>query len=529
MPLTGVRFEEYDRIRQWVTEYQPLGPIDAARIDDLFVANILFDEQNRLYNNQKRRPIFIIGRRGSGKTAFLKHTSDKGEYDIVISADMARLFDEIILSIDGIIKNNGYIFVEKIAEMWEAVFYASISKEIALLDKGDQSKFKGFVQRIGADANLGGDGFINRVVGLIAKKSPDKDASLLAEIVLEIFGKKDISELKRQVCDYVAENNIKAIILIDTLEQYDGSIKNFPEAISGLVKASNGFNNSRSKPEIRFCIPTERYEYFRDSASNVAKDFANNLMLHWHVTEILSIIAHRILIHLHLYDWDDSRIRERYSDFDFRDKKKLKWFFSTIMPQTIVNRVGHEEPTLSYIMRHTQMLPRQAIQIFESIILSNQQSGRHITEISDTAIIDGISNIEDTLWRDVCNAYKYKFNWIQEAAEAAIADLPVEFSDSELHILYNEKGFKKSGIEYNVFKKSLLEVGCIGLKIRDGEIYTESIFEYSLPGIIMPRRDSKFTLHPMFCGGFKTLQLQEAGIKRVILPHGASPDSRDNR
>lgn len=49
------------------------------------------------------------------------------------------------------------------------------------------------------------------------------------------------------------------------------------------------------------------------------------------------------------------------------------------MPKTIKNVYGHEEETLTYIMGHTQLLPRHVINIFNKIAMISFSGAHEIT------------------------------------------------------------------------------------------------------------------------------------------------------
>ncbi len=53
--------------------------------------------------------------------------------------------------------------------------------------------------------------------------------------------------------------------------------------------------------------------------------------------------------------------------------------FNEFFPDTVVNQIGFEEPTIAYILRHTQLLPRQLLLILNEA-LSTGDRGRRLGE-----------------------------------------------------------------------------------------------------------------------------------------------------
>jgi hypothetical protein len=68
----------YDTIRPYITKDEPFGPIDSVDIDpkDTDVMNRLFERHNWIYKNLHQRPSIIMGRKGAGKTYYLRIPGD---------------------------------------------------------------------------------------------------------------------------------------------------------------------------------------------------------------------------------------------------------------------------------------------------------------------------------------------------------------------------------------------------------------------------------------------------------------------
>ena len=75
-----------DLLRKYVGHGKVFGPTDAERIevDDKLVLRKFFDPQNKICNAIKLNPSIVIGRRGSGKTAYLHSVFLNPDYDIIL-------------------------------------------------------------------------------------------------------------------------------------------------------------------------------------------------------------------------------------------------------------------------------------------------------------------------------------------------------------------------------------------------------------------------------------------------------------
>ena len=70
-------------VGHYITRDEPFGPIDSGDIDssDAKALLMLFDKHNWIYKNLRSRPSIIIGRRGSGKTHYLRSVIFDNQYD----------------------------------------------------------------------------------------------------------------------------------------------------------------------------------------------------------------------------------------------------------------------------------------------------------------------------------------------------------------------------------------------------------------------------------------------------------------
>ena len=60
--------------KPYITKDEPYGPIDSIDIDshDVKAIKLLFETHNWIYKNLRNRPSIIMGRRGAGKTHYLR-------------------------------------------------------------------------------------------------------------------------------------------------------------------------------------------------------------------------------------------------------------------------------------------------------------------------------------------------------------------------------------------------------------------------------------------------------------------------
>ena len=84
-------------IRPYITKDEPFGPIDSVDIDsqDVKAIKLLFEQHNWIYKNLRNRPSIIMGRRGAGKTHYLRSVFfDKG-YDFYTEIRTPRILSHM--------------------------------------------------------------------------------------------------------------------------------------------------------------------------------------------------------------------------------------------------------------------------------------------------------------------------------------------------------------------------------------------------------------------------------------------------
>jgi Cdc6-like AAA superfamily ATPase len=502
------------------------------------VSDVLFEKQNKIYKKITDRPSIIIGRRGSGKTAFLKSLLYGNEYKVAVEIKTYKAFSQIVRSVQSSIKQDGFVFAEDVAEYWEMLLWGAILSELSnkYPDIIGKHKFmSAFLERMKIRKGMAPQEVIHSIIRSIAAKAKNNTLAIAADVFVKLIDEdmSSIEDVKEQVQSILKEKNTKAVILLDSLDNYRLDVEAVKETLAGLLMCVGSFNVVKNRPEIRFCLPSELFHVFASLSENRVKDFSQKLVMHWHAGELLSIAAHRYKIYLDLYDGGDKDIVEFIGKLDVHDRGDAIRLFESIMPDYIKNKVGKLEKPIPYILRHTQLLPRHLLRYLTAIFKINEKmSTGDCTNIMPEAITEGVALLEGELWKEVCSAFSYKYPDAKAICKEIVPELPLAFSDGELHskyIYHAKKYFKPKGLGYKEFKRMMIEIGCIGAVIDKSDIYINGIFEYTMPESLQPSLKNELCLHPMFCGGIKTEALSEGEVERVVYPYGADHEAKDYR
>ncbi|SDX74585.1 hypothetical protein SAMN05444336_109100 [Albimonas donghaensis] len=515
-------------MREYVFRNQLVGPTDADIISDPEARRILFDFHDRLYKQKDSSPSYVVGRRGSGKTAYLSYIEGFGKYDICINIDKWKVFKEVgEISSQG----GGTVFVEEMDDYWDSVLFTIILSELRRryprLISRDQF-LENYFGELGVERANSATSFLTRLIRrLNGRYASGSSGGMLSALFGELFNEFDEPgrELRQRVESLCRDNEIRVVILIDSLESYKVDDERVSDGIKGFLKSVGKFNTRRNRPEVRCCIPSELYYNFLALSTNAGKDFNPPLFLHWKSSEILSVVAHRMCIHMRLYN-DGSSVRNReLLGLNLDSRQGLQRFFEKVFPEMVTNETGDLERPEIFILRHTQMLPRQALKIFHSVIRENYSETGEYAYIQPRHVLDGTYKIVNELATSVCTAFRASYPGAWKVCRDVVPRLGYTFKLDELEVIYRRHLRGRPGISEKVteldFARMLIELGCIGVQQNVSDRYQVAQFEYNSRGELMPRGTDTLCVHPMFRGPNGDRKSDEA--LKSVYPVGVDP------
>ncbi|MFM9110595.1 MAG: hypothetical protein ACKOPN_08430, partial [Prochlorococcaceae cyanobacterium] len=215
--------------------------------------------------------------------------------------------------------------------------------------------------------------------------------------------------------------------------------------------------------------------------------------------------------------------------FDISDKKGPQDFLRQFLPDHVVNGIGHPEDSLAYILRHTQLMPRQLLLILNSIFqLAYSDEVKTYPVVDATSVVVGIKHVESRLTQEVCSAFRNRYPELKAVCESVIKYLPLIFDEGILHNVFNLHGKKAFALgDFDDFKRMLVEAAVVGRVVNDvGDRYVEGMFEYTAAHKLIISTDDKLCLHPIFAEVF---HFKKSSDDRAIYPWGTDPDCDDYR
>ena len=84
----------------------------------------LFDRHNLLFRHLQDRPSIIMGRKGSGKTAYLNSVYFYGKYDHIVELGTSSALQKVVEAVQRC--TEGVAFAETVAELWEQFLWVGV-------------------------------------------------------------------------------------------------------------------------------------------------------------------------------------------------------------------------------------------------------------------------------------------------------------------------------------------------------------------------------------------------------------------
>lgn len=514
-------------IRPYITKDEPFGPIDSIDIEsnDIKAIQYLFEKHNSIYKGLRNRPSIIMGRRGAGKTHYLRSIFFDEQYDFHVEIRTPRVLSHMTQVVQRM--TNDAVFTESVAELWEIILWVSVFGEMrksSLFEWKELNLLNEYLENIGIEKNE----HVDKVLWNLADRLNSQSENISSMLVLDTLrGTNGVTfeDAKQIVLDSLEKSNKKFAILMDSLEDFQLDFESVSRSLQGLLKLVGSMNKPRDRVDIRFCLPSEVYPRFVKISSNPNKDFKRALKLQWTATELVLIGGHRLTLYLTMFY--ENFIRQIFP-LDVTKRGDALKLFHSVLPEKITNASGFQEETISYILRHTQLLPRHFLMLLNSILKSSGSTQNlKPFPVSQERIINGIRQVEGFIVSEIFVAFKLIYPTAEETCKRCLPELGHQFTMGDLHRVFTRHGKAVFGSD-NLFdfQRMLLEIGAIGRVIpgKESDVYIKGNFEYTVAHELVLSQDDELCVHPLFSGIFGG-----AKNERPVYPYGSVLDDEDYR
>ncbi|WP_043622725.1 P-loop ATPase, Sll1717 family [Nonomuraea candida] len=488
------------------TVQKPLGPIAVSDSQNVNVLKALYDTRVQLHlRSEDNPPTFIVGRRGSGKTALLLSREFNPEnLSVRLSADDA------FAGMQAVVREVGasmFLPVEGVARLWGALLWAPIAARLVTSERrpDDPGRAYQILWQETAELRKSADGSADHALDFAAARlmeHMDRAPRIISlESLLNGFrlAERPWNDVVQAARDVLAARRTPVFVLIDSLENIgdhihdDGSehTKDIRRILQGLfhLVGKAGQWTAQSPVRIQCCFPSELWPVLNRVSTNPPKDFSGRLMLRWQWRDLLRVVGMRLRIFL-----------ARHYPRELRGvgADEHERLLERVLPESLTNSRGVPEKSVPYILRHTQLLPRQVLYIFGEALHQAivETGGPHIR---DKDVVNAVAEAEAVLCPEVFSAHSFRYPHAPDVGRRIIPHLPFRFNDGFLHQMFNYAGIRKNfDLNYVEMREMLTDLGIIGQFTGETEHYLHAEFAYTLDRQMTLSPDKDYCLHPLF-------------------------------
>ena len=454
----------------------------------------------------------IVGRRGSGKTSLTKYFNFQRRYKNAHSIDVDEpvIYNNIIQKIS----DNAYVYpdmaVNDVYKIWEFLIWSIVFNEFADRDPlinraciatGQKGKTLKYIRDV--------------LSGLLAKYVDEKGRvldDLSDQLASAIF-----SKAKEKVLEFTHTEPV--IIAIDTFERYNLENMAMMAVTAALVQCASTFNIAYSHRgiHIKAFVSAEIFPHIRETIiTNPAKFIRHPLYMSWRPKDLVRLISWRFQRYLSIRG---DTVPPRDVNWDNFDDLLIKLWYP-YFGETVVNLRGREEKSFPYILRHTQMRPRQLVILCNEIARATEKAGK-FPYFRNIQIRQVVQQVEHELAAEVLNSYNLIYPRVSEIV-TALTGAPMLFQGNYLdQVAKKTSDIWTDGYSLYNFRRLVAELGIVG-KVRSKSKETgiiEADFEYAMQDRLTLSHDDECVIHPMF---YAKLQIEKNGW--IVYPF---PDHED--
>jgi hypothetical protein len=512
-----------EKLRAYVRLDQPFGPVDAADVVEPDCYAALYDWNNKIFANILKGSDVLVGRRGSGKSSLLRSFLARNFLRDEFQSESGREFrdrfhiasktlskpPDIVVEIDTpfhvhelkkyCLRESPVPPVEMLAEWWRKRLWWLVGQKIKNSTCWSEvpEKIKHFVSNDDVAAIVGNEAQLKDAL------SPDQYIS--------------------QLSLFLQNRGLRVVATFDNVEEH--KFEDVSNAVlGGLIAATGKFIGAKHHPclDVKLCLPAELFRKIEKLTFRPDKDLHKIQYLHWNAAELLHLAARRLTVYLSLWNPDEYDL---IKDTRLTSRVALMKFWHRYLPETITNSVGVDENTITYILRHTQLLPRQLISILNAICDRFRGEGDELfgRKFTSQEIVKGIEDTERNNIQAVLYMFQRIYPEIDELLHKVMPRLSREFNYGRLQSVWNSSAksymSQRDMPEFISFWRMMFSIGAIGLKVEEESTpdYSVARFEFNTKYILSISDKDKLCVHPMFS---RIYNVERDGCPKLVLPRG---------
>ncbi|HEY9643711.1 MAG TPA: hypothetical protein V6C57_24695 [Coleofasciculaceae cyanobacterium] len=435
----------------------------------------------------------IVGRRGSGKTALSQFFSFQKQLrnTIAIDVDEPVAFEQMLEKVSKLALQSREVAIPKIAKIWDFLIWLIIFREL----KDQDIRIRAaciFGDKHGKVSN-----FIRHTLSALVNHFLDTEGDLLSELEA-ILSDERIAAGKAAVLKLAHQKPV--IVAIDTLENYAINDDMMMRTTAALIQCSSEFNrdHARNGVHLKVFLMAEVFPYLKEEVIlNTLKFVRHEIYLHWRPKDLMRLISWRF----HHYLRAVGQLSEESANIkwdDYNEVREKMW--NPYFGNSLRNNKGLSERSFPYVLRHTQMRPRQLI-VLCNTIAARAAREKTFPRFHPETIVKAVAEGECALAEEVFNSYSSVYPKVGRIVEA-LSGLPMIFKGNELDKRAPLTASEWPAGEYSplAFRQMIAELGIVGRvrHIDQKSGFVEADFEYSSKTRLPLMVTDYCVVHPMF-------------------------------
>jgi len=181
---------------------------------------------------------------------------------------------------------------------------------------------------------------------------------------------------------------------------------------------------------------------------------------------------------------------------------------------------------MTYMLRHTQLLPRQFFRILQRVVLESHNKTGGYRYLTGEAVLSSIFDMEPIIAGEIIQGFKYVYPYAESLSKTMFGSFPTVFTYDQLEDKWRKVGrgfMRKHEADFELvhLTEMLLRMGIVGTVEKETERYVEAEFAYHklIPPAVGDRQE--FAIHPIFSRYFACSPNRQG---KAVLPQGASLD-----
>lgn len=464
----------------------------------------------------------IIGRRGSGKTSLSEYFGFQQQIGNATSIDVNEpgVYNAILNQVIRKIEHPSELAIPLIKDIWEYTIWQLVLHH--LKGRGDKIKAESIVE-----GEPGSPSAILRSLftGLLQKYVVGEQADLSFQVTSKLHG-SGFRRAREGVLE--ATRRSPVIVAIDSMEHYSTEDPYVMWATAALVECASDLNAQYAEQglHVKVFLTDEIFPYFQENVvTNVSKHIRHPLFLHWRPRDLARLVCWRLHKYLsqsgeHAYEVDGEIDWTSYGSV-------VSQVWNPLFGASLGGGGGLEEHTFPFVLRHTQMRPRQLMMICNRIARRARDAGT-FPNAGPELLASAVREEGLHLSNEVVSSYSRIWPNAGQIV-GALSGMPPRFEGRELDRVAKRTAAEwPDGFSRTKFKRLVTELGIVGRQRRGpsgSEGVVEADFEFLLEDRLYLTEKDICVLHPMF---YRKLNIEaEPGV--VVYPFPDHPDYRDLR